>query len=162
MQNFILNFSLNFFISNIILGCKAFGQLKFWYRAFLASGILSVGILAYGIFSILFLACSILAMHLDCHSQIIITASSIQLCLLLAVPSIHLYNIPITGWPVKNGYWKNQVLKKIRVYIHNCTYPRINFKSPWGCGLVLGWVWLSEGPHFRPNSNLLITPHWWY
>ena len=33
------------------------------------------------------------------------------------------------------------------------TYPRINFKPPWGCGLVLGWVWLSEGPTFRPNSN---------
>ena len=31
--------------------------------------------------------------------------------------------------------------------------PRVNFKPPWGCGLVLGWVWLSEGPHFRPNSN---------
>ena len=74
MQNFILNFSLNFFISNIILGCKAFGQLKFWYRAFLASGILSVGILAYGIFSILLLAYSILAKHLDWHSPIIITA----------------------------------------------------------------------------------------
>ena len=23
------------------------------------------------------------------------------------------------------------------------TYPRINTKPPWGCGLVLGWVWLS-------------------
>ena len=23
------------------------------------------------------------------------------------------------------------------------TYPRINIKPPWGCGLVLGWVWLS-------------------
>ena len=23
------------------------------------------------------------------------------------------------------------------------TYPRINSKPPWGCGLVLGWVWLS-------------------
>ena len=32
------------------------------------------------------------------------------------------------------------------------TYPRINFKPLWGCGLVLGWVWLLEGPHFRPNS----------
>ena len=29
------------------------------------------------------------------------------------------------------------------------TYPRINFKPLWGCGLVLGWVWLSEGPHFQ-------------
>ena len=42
------------------------------------------------------------------------------------------------------------------------TYPRINFKPPWGCGLVLGWVWLSEGPHFRPNSNLLGSAHRWY
>ena len=42
------------------------------------------------------------------------------------------------------------------------TYPRINFKPLWGCGLVLGWVWLSEGPHFRPNSNLLGSAHWWY
>ena len=32
-------------------------------------------------------------------------------------------------------------------------YPRINLKPPFGCGLVLGWVWLSEGPTFRPNSN---------
>ena len=23
------------------------------------------------------------------------------------------------------------------------TYPRINTKPPWGCGMVLGWVWLS-------------------
>ena len=23
------------------------------------------------------------------------------------------------------------------------TYPRINFKPLWGCGLVPGWVWLS-------------------
>merc|ERR1712026_214301 len=43
-----------------------------------------------------------------------------------------------------------------------CTYPRINFKPLWGCGLVLGWVWLSEGPHFRPNSNLLGSAHRWY
>ena len=43
-----------------------------------------------------------------------------------------------------------------------CTYPRINSKPPWGCGLVLGWVWLSEGPHFRPNSNLLGSAHRWY
>ena len=42
------------------------------------------------------------------------------------------------------------------------TYPRINFKPLWGCGLVLGWVWLSEGPHFRPNSNLLGSAHRWY
>ena len=33
------------------------------------------------------------------------------------------------------------------------TYPRINIKPSLGCGLVLGWVWLSEVPHFRPNSN---------
>ena len=39
------------------------------------------------------------------------------------------------------------------------TYPRINFKPLWGCGLVLVWVWLSEGPHFRPNSNLLGSAH---
>ena len=37
------------------------------------------------------------------------------------------------------------------------TYPRINFKPLWGCGLVLGWVWLSEGHHFRPTSNHLGT-----
>ena len=42
------------------------------------------------------------------------------------------------------------------------TYPRINFKPLWGCGLALGWVWLLEGPHFRPNSNLLGSTHWWY
>ena len=42
------------------------------------------------------------------------------------------------------------------------TYPRINFKPLWGCGLILGWVWLSEGPHFRPNSNLLGSAHRWY
>ena len=23
------------------------------------------------------------------------------------------------------------------------TYPRINFKPPWGSGLILDWVWLS-------------------
>ena len=23
------------------------------------------------------------------------------------------------------------------------TFPRINSKPPWGCELVLGWVWLS-------------------
>ena len=25
------------------------------------------------------------------------------------------------------------------------TYPRINFKPLWGCGLVLGWVWFWFG-----------------
>ena len=25
----------------------------------------------------------------------------------------------------------------------SCNYPRINTKPPWGCGLVLGAVWLS-------------------
>ena len=44
----------------------------------------------------------------------------------------------------------------------SCTYPRIDFKPLWGYGLVLGWVWLSEGPHFRPNSNLLGSVHRWY
>ena len=29
------------------------------------------------------------------------------------------------------------------------TYPRTNTKPPWGCGLVLGWVWLSQGPHLQ-------------
>ena len=42
------------------------------------------------------------------------------------------------------------------------TYPRINYKPLWGCRLVLGWVWLSEAPHFRPNSNILGSAHWWY
>ena len=42
------------------------------------------------------------------------------------------------------------------------TYPRINIKPPRGWGLVLGWMWLSEGPHFRPNSNLLGSAHCWY
>ena len=40
------------------------------------------------------------------------------------------------------------------------TYSRINFKPLWGCRLVLGWVWLLERPHFRPN--LLGSAHWWY
>ena len=33
------------------------------------------------------------------------------------------------------------------------TQPRIKSKPPWGCGLVLGAVWLSKRSPVRPNSN---------
>ena len=38
------------------------------------------------------------------------------------------------------------------------TYPRINTKPPWGCGLVLGWVWLSLGPQFQTKFQFCRVP----
>ena len=33
------------------------------------------------------------------------------------------------------------------------TQPRIKSNPPWGCGLILGAVWLSKRSPVRPNSN---------
>ena len=68
--------------------------MEYWHRALSA-----YGILANGILSILLLAYSILAMHLDWHSQIKITAWTFNCVFYLQCQSIHVYNIPI--WPKK-------------------------------------------------------------
>ena len=37
-------------------------------------------------------------------------------------------------------------------------YPRINFKPLLGCRLVLGWLWLSEGPLISDQIPTCLVP----
>ena len=111
-----------------------------------------------------------IAQHQDCLALALLSISIAQHqhCLALALTRIRIsIRIPqqlgVRGWLCNPSYLDNGIrglLEDRSSLPRGCfgpqsswIYPRINSLPPRGYGLVLGAIWLSQGPFVRPNSR---------